>query len=84
MKKGFTLLGAIMLIAILIFIVPWASFWLAYFGGWISKIVIGDYLVKGFGLLGLTIPLDKIPLLAGVLGWIGGFFISTNTIKTNK
>ena len=82
--SGFTLLGLIALIIILIFIAPWVSFWLAYFGGWISKIVIGNYIVKGFALLGITVPLDKIPLLAGVLGWIGGFFKSVGSLKSNK
>ena len=79
---GLSVLGIIGLIILSVFIAPWLSFWLAYFGGWIAKIVIGDYLVKGFALLGIVIPLNKIPLLAGVLGWIGNFF--KNTVKSNN
>ena len=76
--------GFVALIIILIFIGPWISFWLAYFSGWIAKITVGKYLVSGFGLLGLDIPLEKIPLLAGVLGFIGSFFKSTNYKIPNK
>lgn len=68
-------------IFVLLFIIPWLSFWTAYFTGWITKIVIGKYLVEGFALLGITLPLDKIPLLAGIFGWIGGFFKTLNTSK---
>lgn len=71
---GLTILGIIALIVIFIFIEPWLFFWLAYFGGWIAKITIGKYLIEGLGILGITVPLGKIPLIAGVLGWIGGFF----------
>ena len=62
---------------VIIFIWPWLSFWVAYFLGWITKITIGKYIVEGFALLNIDLPLNKIPLLAGVLGWIGGFFIGT-------
>lgn len=79
--KGLSILGIIGLLILIFFIAPWVSFWLAYFGGWIAKITIGKYLVSGFKLFGITIPINKIPLVAGVLGWIGGFF---KTFKYNK
>ena len=66
---------------VIIFIWPWLSFWVAYFLGWITKITIGKYIVEGFALLNIDLPLNKVPLLAGVLGWIGGFFTGT---KTNR
>ena len=44
--------------------------------------MIGKYLVEGFALLGLTIPLEKIPLIAGVLGWMASFFVSNS--KSSK
>lgn len=75
--------GVILVVVAGIFILPWLAFWLAYFGGWIAKIVIGKYLVQGLAMLGLNITLDQIPLLAGVLGWIGGFF-KTAAIKNNN
>ena len=67
---------------VIIFIWPWLSFWVAYFLGWITKITIGKYIIEGFALLNIDLPLDKVPLLAGVLGWIGGFFTGTkNNMK---
>lgn len=80
---GLSVLGIIGLVIGVIFIAPWLSFWLAYFGGWVAKIVIGNYLVKGFALFGITMPIDKIPLAAGILGWIGGFFKNTIKLRNN-
>ena len=68
------IIGAICLIILLIFVAPFLTFWLCYFTGWIAKIIIGNYLVAGFSILKIDLPLDKIPLLAGTLGWIGSFF----------
>ena len=85
MKKSTIVLGAVGLIVLTIFILPWLSFWLAYFGGWIAKIVIGTYLVEGLNYLHINVPLNKIPLLAGCLGWIGGFFKTRSiSIDDNK
>lgn len=79
-------LGAIGIIVFSIFFLPWLDFWLAYFGGWIAKIIIGTYLVEGLNYLHINVPLNKIPLLAGCLGWIGGFFqgIKFNTNNNNN
>ena len=75
LTKGFVgLLGIVTFFILIIFILPWICFWFAYFGGWVTKITIGKYIVEGFSLIGITLPLNKIPLLAGTLGWIGGFF----------
>jgi len=86
MKKDIsTIILVILGIIAFIFILPWIAFWLAYFGGWITKILIGKQLVNGFALIGITLPIEKIPLLAGTLGWIGGFFKAINTnYKYNK
>lgn len=78
---GLSILGLIGLIIVIIFIAPWLSFWLAYFGGWIAKITIGDYIVRALELIGILITKDQIPLLAGGLGWIGGFFKTATNIK---
>lgn len=77
------ILKFIIFIILMIFIIPWLSFWFAYFMGWICKLVIGQQLITGLALLGITLPVDKIPLLAGTLGWIGGYFkvIHYNTSK---
>ena len=76
-------IGVITATVILIFAGPWIMFWLAYFGGWVAKILIGKHLVAGFALLGLNIPIDKLPLIAGCLGWIGGF-LNLQTVTTVK
>jgi len=76
--EGLPILGLISLIITVIFIAPWIDFWFAYFGGWIAKIIIGNQLVSALELIGINISKDSIPLLAGGLGWIGGFFKSYN------
>lgn len=73
----------ILIIVALIFVGPWIYFWLSYFGGWIAKLVIGKYIVAGLKLIGITIPMNKIPLLAGTLGWIGGFFKTLSSSSKN-
>ena len=84
-KGAPAIIGLIISIIALIILYPWIVFWVAYFCGWIAKLVIGKYLVEGFALLGFTIPLGKIPLIAGLFGWIGGFFkaIYTSTKINN-
>lgn len=87
MYKKEKLLAAIVIIIpiiVLLFIAPWLTFWLSYFMGWIAKITIGHLLVEGFGLLGLTIPLAKIPLIAGVIGWIASFFHGMFNLKSSS
>ena len=76
--------GLIILFVFTIIILPWIAFWLAYFGGWIAKLVIGKYLVQGLAFLGINITLDQIQLLAGVLGWIGEFFKTIITRNSNN
>jgi len=76
--NNLSILGIIAILVITIFIAPWLGFWIAYFGGWVAKITIGNYLINGLEYLGILITKDQIPLLAGVLGWIGGFFKASN------
>lgn len=84
-KNFLIIMGAIGTVFFFIFISSWINFWLAYFSGWIAKITIGKYLVSGLQLLGITIPINSIPLLAGALGWISGFFKATTHINnTNR
>ena len=75
---GLSIVGFVALIIVLLIVSPWISFWLAYLGGWFAKILIGEHLVKGFAMIGIAIPTEKIPLIAGTLGWIGGYFKSVN------
>lgn len=84
METFLKIMGIIGIGLILLFIAPWFFFWISYFGGWVAKIVIGKYLVEGFGILGITLPLNKIPLIAGCFGWVGGFFKSTSFFNKNS
>lgn len=83
MEDFMTILGAIVLIAITVIIMPFISFWLAYFGGWLASLVIGDSLCNALNtLFGTTrfVP-AMLPWVAGALGWIGGYFKSTSNRK---
>lgn len=74
-----TLVGAI----ICIIIEPFLFFWLGYFVGWLSKLMIGPHLITGLQLVHIPIELQQIPLLAGTLAWIGSFFYQLD-VKKNK
>ena len=77
------IIGAIALIIGTVLILPFISFWLSYFGGWICKITIGKTLVTALNTLFNTtyFTTEMLPWIAGALGWIGGFFKSTNHNK---
>ena len=80
-KEKASIGGAILLIIGTVFFLPWISFWIYYLGGWVAKLVIGKYLVAGFAILGIDLPIDNVPLIAGCLGWIGGFFKNSSISK---
>jgi hypothetical protein len=75
--------GWICTIIILFLFIPFISFWLSYFGGWITSLVIGDTLCKALNILFNTayFTKDMIPMMSGALGWIGGFFKSIHSNK---
>ena len=85
MKTFLTLIGGITAIAGCVIIIPFSSFWLAYFGGWICSLVIGNVLTEGLNALFNTtyFTKDMIPICAATLGWIGGYFKSTS-VKTKE
>lgn len=83
---GLAIIGALFLVTVILFITPFISFWLAYFGGWIAKVTIGTKLVAALNLLFNTdyFTKDMLPMMAGALGWIGSYFKSYPNIKNNK
>lgn len=86
MKSFLAMIGGIVSIAAIVIILPFISFWLAYFGGWLCSLVIGDVLAEGLNSLFNTTHFSKdmIPLCAATLGWIGGYFKTRSTkISTN-
>ena len=86
MKTFLAVIGSAVSIAGLFIILPFISFWLAYFGGWICTILIGDVLANGLNFLFNTTHFtkDMIPLCAATLGWIGGYFKSRTSTTINK
>ena len=76
MKELLAFIGGVVSIAALVIFLPFISFWLAYFGGWLCSLVIGDALANGLNTLFNTTHFTKdiIPLCAATLGWIGGYF----------
>lgn len=76
MKEFLALIGGVVSIAAPVIFLPFISFWLAYFGGWLCSLVISDVLANGLNQLFHTTHFTKelIPLCAATLGWIGGYF----------
>lgn len=85
MENFFTAIGAIATVVCVALIIPFVSFWISYFGGWLCSLVIGDTLANALNTLFNTTHFTKdiIPICAGALGWVGGYFQSSN-IKFNK
>ena len=72
MKTFFAFIGAIASVALLVLIMPFISFWIAYFGGWLASLVIGGPLCNALNTLCGTdrfIP-EMLPWIAGAFGWI--------------
>ena len=84
MKDFLKFIGILFLFIAFILFSSWIFFWISYFEGWIASLFIGKYLTEGFALLGINIPVNKIPLIAGFLGWIGGFFKVYSFNKKNN
>lgn len=71
----------ILIVIALMLFAPFLTFWLCYFCGWIAKITIGSLLCQSLSLIGIQIIPSQIPLLAGGLGWIAGFFSVGSSIN---
>lgn len=86
MEDFLTIIGGIVSIVALVIFLPFISFWLAYFGGWLCSLVIGDVLANGLNTLFNTTHFtpDIIPICAGALGWIGGYFKNSSTTVNKK
>ena len=68
-------------------LLPIASFWLAYFIGWLCSFAIGDVLAQGLNTLFNTTHFTEeiIPICAGTVGWLGGLLsiFSMGSIRPN-
>lgn len=82
--EGMGCLGVIVMAVIFIIFTPLLSFVLCYFGGWLCKITFGPILCHALNTLfnvSFFTP-EKIPLMAGALGWIGNYFRDKNNISS--
>lgn len=84
----FALILSIILSAVIsAVLLPIASFWLAYFIGWLCSLAIGDVLVQGLNTLFNTTHFTEeiLPICAGTVGWLGGLLLcfSAGSIRPN-
>ena len=85
METFFTFIGAVATMILLVVIMPFINFWLAYFGGWIASLVVGGPLCEALNtMFGTTrfVP-TIIPWIAGGLGWIGSYFKTRVNVNKN-
>lgn len=80
------IVGGVLLLIVLLIFAPWISYWLSYFGGWITSLVVGATLCDALNTLFDTTRFtpDMLPQMAGALGWIGSFFKSISSTTSNK
>lgn len=86
MDTFLTFLGAIAAIILCVVIMPFINFWLAYFGGWIASLVVGEPLCNALNMIFNTTRFDPamLPWVAGGLGWIGSYFKTRVSTSNNK
>ena len=84
--SGLGCFGAIIIAIILYFFIPMLSFFFTYIGGWVCKVTFGPTLCYALNtLFNVTyFEPNKLPLMAGALGWIGGYFKSVNLSSLKK
>lgn len=84
--EGLGVLVALAGVIALIIFAPMISFFISYFGGWLCKITFGNILCNGLNTLFNVVWFtpDKLPIMAGALGWIGGFFKSIDFSKNKN
>lgn len=76
MKTFLSIITALLFIVFCVVVSPFVSYWLSYFGGWITSLTIGVPLSNSLNDIFNTqyFTPEQIPELAALLGWIGGFF----------
>ena len=79
-----TIVAAIIIALILMIISPLITFIVGYIVGIISGALLGNQIVAGFAIFGITIGVKDIPLIGGFLGWISGFLPRATSTKNNN
>ena len=85
MKNFCAFIGAMATLILSIVIMPFINFWLAYFSGWVTSLVVGESLCTALNTIFNTtrfIP-SMIPWIAGGLGWIVSYFKTSVNVNTN-
>ena len=72
------------LAAVIIILEPLLIFWLGYFSGWLTKIMVGTQVCSALNTtFGTSFTPDILPWIGGALAWVGNFFKSVHT-RRNK
>ena len=82
--EGLGLFSAILISICALLIAPLLIFTIGYLIGFISKLLIGNLLVEAFSYFGFDIPVDKIPLITGLIAWIAPWFKSNNKVEKDN
>lgn len=71
MRKIF---GILIGLVIYLLLFPFISFWIGYFVGWLSSLVIGNIFAYGIStIFHITFLPSYMPLLGGIISWIASF-----------
>ena len=84
-SSGWAIVGIVVFLIVVIIIEPALLFWFGYFSGWLAKLIIGTKLITAINMVfGTAFTADMLPMIGGVLGWIGSFFKSIRTASNNQ
>ena len=88
-RLGGAIIGVIAIQIVVIIIQHALLFWLAYFSGWLARLVSGTKWVTAINMVvGTAFTADILPMIGGALGWIGSFLksvrIASSSIKNNN
>ena len=78
------IIGLIALIVGLCFLYPLLSFIVGWIVGCIIKVTMGASIISGLAIVGINLPLEKIPLFFGTLAVIASFFHSPEINKKKE
>lgn len=79
-KNTGTIVGTIIAGIILIIFGGALSFWCGWIDGWLLKVFIGDWLVKGFTIFHINIDKSQLPLMFATISTVA-FFIKPHRIS---
>ena len=54
-------------------------YWFGYLSGLFISLFVGNKIVEGLGILGITITTHQIPMICGTLNVLGSFFGKINS-----